>query len=38
MLYRKIKIELEKDGYKVNNPVIEFDANGKLNIYPNASI
>jgi hypothetical protein len=38
MLARKIKIELEKDGYKVNNPVIEFDANGKLNIYPNASI
>ncbi len=38
MLARKIKIELEKDGYKVNNPVIEFSENGKLNIYPNASI
>ncbi|MBC7382248.1 MAG: hypothetical protein H7296_04540 [Bacteroidia bacterium] len=37
-LARKIKIELEKDGYKVSNPVIEFGADGKLNIYPNASI
>lgn len=37
-LARKIKIELENDGYKVSNPVIEFDSNGKLNIYPNASI
>ena len=25
-LARKIKIELENDGYKVNNPVIEFGA------------
>lgn len=37
-LSRKIKIELEKDGYKVSNPVIEFGTDGKLNIYPNASI
>ena len=37
-LSRKIKIELNKDGYKVDNPIIEFDANGKLKIYPNASI
>lgn len=37
-LARKIKIELEKDGYKVSNPVLEYDADGKLNIYPNASI
>lgn len=37
-LARKIKIELEKDGYKVSNPVIEFDATGKLNIYPNATV
>ena len=37
-LSRKIKIGLNKDGYKVDNPIIEFDANGKLKIYPNASI
>lgn len=37
-LARKIKIELEKDGYSVNNPVIEFGKDGKLNIYPNATI
>jgi hypothetical protein len=37
-LARKIKIELEKDGYKVDNPVIEFGTDGKLNIYPNATI
>ena len=37
-LSRKIKIELEKDGYKVSNPVIEFGTDGKLNIYPNATI
>jgi len=37
-LARKIKVELQKDGYTVNNPVIEFGTDGKLNIYPNASI
>jgi len=37
-LARKIKIELEKDGYTVDNPVIEFGTDGKLNIYPNATI
>lgn len=37
MLARKIKIELESDGYQVNNPVIQFDAAGKLQIYPNAT-
>ena len=37
-LARKIKIELERDGYKVDNPVIEFGTDGKLNIYPNATI
>lgn len=36
-LSRKVKIELEKDGYKVDNPVIEFGTDGKLNIYPNAT-
>jgi hypothetical protein len=35
---RKVKIELEKDGYNVDNPVVEFGADGKLNIYPNATI
>ena len=35
---RKIKIELEKDGYTVDNPVVEFGSDGKLNIYPNATI
>ena len=37
-LARKIKVELEKDGYKVSNPVLEYDNNGNLNIYPNATI
>ena len=37
-LARKVKIELEKDGYKINNPVVEFGTDGKLNLYPNASI
>jgi flavorubredoxin len=37
-LSRKIKIELEKDKYKVDNPIIEFDSSSNLNIYPNATI
>lgn len=37
-LSRKIKIELEKDGYKVSNPVLQFDTAGQLKIYPNASL
>lgn len=37
-LARKIKVELEKDGYKVSNPVLEYDNKGNLNIYPNATI
>lgn len=36
-LSRKIKIELEKDGYKVDNPIIEVDANDQLTINPNAT-
>ena len=36
-LSRKIKIELEKDGYKVDNPIISIDANGQLTINPNAT-
>lgn len=35
-LARKIKIELEKDGYIVGNPIIDFGSDGKLNIYPDA--
>lgn len=37
-LSRKIKIELEKDNYKVSNPILEFDSSGNLNIYPNATL
>jgi len=37
LLSRKIKVELENDGYKVSNPIIKFSANGKLNITPNAT-
>lgn len=37
-LSRKIKIELESDGYKVNNPIIELGVDGNLKIYPNANI
>ena len=37
-LSRRIQIELEKDGYRVDHPVIEFSPDGKLNIYPNATI
>ena len=36
-LARKIKIELEKDGYKVDNPIIDYTTDGTLNIYPNAT-
>ena len=37
MLSRKIKIELESDGYIVDNPIIKFGTDGKLNISPNAT-
>lgn len=37
-LQKKIRIELESDLYKVSNPFINFDANGKLLINPNATI
>ena len=33
-----LKIELEKDNYKVSNPILEFDSSGNLNIYPNATL
>lgn len=31
-------INLQSDGYFVNNPIIETDSSGKLNIIPNATI
>ena len=37
ILARKIKIELEKDFY-TSQPVVVFDANGKLQISPNANL
>ena len=36
VLARSIKIQLESDLYSVTNPAIQFDANGKLVIQPNA--
>jgi hypothetical protein len=38
VIARAIKIQLESDLYRVNNPVVQFDSNGKLNITPNATI
>lgn len=35
-LARKIKLELESDGYQVNNPSVKF-VNGQLEINPNAN-
>ena len=35
-LSRKIKIELEADGYKVENPEVYFDEAGQLIVNPNA--
>lgn len=37
-LAREIKIQLQKDLYTVNNPIVKFEANGKLTIQPNATI
>lgn len=35
---RDIIIQLKADKYKVNNPIVEFDADGKLQIEPNATL
>lgn len=35
---RKIRIQLESDGYNVQNPSVKFDADGKLIVQPNATI
>jgi hypothetical protein len=34
----KIRIQLQSDGYTVNNPVVKLGANGKLIVNPNATI
>jgi hypothetical protein len=36
VLARSIKIQLESDLYTVTNPIVQFDASGKLFIQPNA--
>ena len=35
-LEREIKIQLQSDGYNVDKPKISYDANGLMNITPNA--
>ena len=35
---RIIRLQLQNDGYVVNNPVVKFDAAGNLTIQPNATI
>jgi hypothetical protein len=35
---RSLILNLQSDGYAVNNPVVEFDSSGQLKIIPNASI
>ena len=37
-LQKKIRIELESDGYKVSNPLVIFEPNGSVTINPNATI
>ncbi len=37
VLARAISIQLQSDLYTVNNPVVQFGANGILTIQPNAS-
>ena len=36
VLARSIQVQLQSDLYIVTNPVVKFDANGKLYIKPNA--
>lgn len=38
LLARKIKVELNSDGYQVANPIIGLDPAGNLSINPNATI
>lgn len=35
---RKMTIQLQADGYTVNNPIVEVDASGNMNIEPNATV
>lgn len=37
-LQKKLRIELESDGYRVANPIVKFEPNGDLTINPNATI
>ena len=37
-LQKKLRLELESDGYKVSNSFIKFEPNGDLIINPNATI
>lgn len=37
VLARAITIQLQSDLYTVNNPIVQFGANGKLTITPNAT-
>lgn len=36
-LIKSIKLNLTSDGYNANNPMVSFDANGELDINPDAS-
>lgn len=38
VLAREITIQLESDNYQVSSPTVYFDTNGKLVVYPNATI
>ena len=37
-LQKKLRLELESDGYRVSNPIVKFEPNGDLTINPNATI
>jgi len=37
ILARSISVQLQSDLYTVNNPIVQFGADGKLSIQPNAS-
>lgn len=37
VIARRIIVQLKSDGYRVDNPIISFDPNGKLSINPNAT-
>ena len=37
-LQKKLRLELESDGYRVSSPIVKFEPNGDLTINPNATI